>query len=166
MDLKIVGWTNYDSSFPSVEVANEDTNKILIIVAREIMEKGYVFSGAEHQNSDTGVPVFDNGACFRASMRVWGTIMAAAYPMVNEAETNYMDFYVSTPTDKVMPENECVDIKPMASDFFEPMINQQDSEILRECLLSGIPFMTTDKALKHLYDSIQEQIKGLNNEDN
>ena len=46
-----------------------DLNKI-----QEIIEKGYLFSGEEHQNGLTGVPVFSDGTCFRASMRSWGMI--------------------------------------------------------------------------------------------
>ena len=61
MDLKIVGWTNYDSAFPTANMTNETMEQTISCVVSAIAENGYVFSSEAHQNSDTGVPVFDNG---------------------------------------------------------------------------------------------------------
>jgi len=52
MDLKIVGWTNYDSSFPSVEVANEDVVNAVMAIGRMIVQA--------IQESD-GTPVYIDG---------------------------------------------------------------------------------------------------------
>ena len=165
MDLKIIGWTDYDSYYPSVTIANEDLNKLLVIVANEIMDKGYMFSGQDHQNAYTGVPVFDNGTCFRASMRVWGTLMAAAYPEVNGSETNYMDFYMSTPDKKKLPESSDIDIEPMDSDNFQGIITPQDSEMISQSIQMGMPFITTDKTLNYLMDQINEALAQMEEED-
>lgn len=165
MDLKIIGWTNYDSAFPSISVTQDEVNDVILIVAREIMNNGYMLSGDDHQNSYTGVPVFDNGTCFRASMRVWGTLMAAAYPEIDGNETNYMDFYISTPSEKKLPKEGNIDISPMASDNFQGMITPQDSEMISQSVQMGIPFMTTDKALNFIMDQINEALDHMDDKD-
>ena len=165
MDLKIIGWTNYDSNYPSVSVTQDELNDVLLTVAREIKNNGYMLSGGDHQNSDTGVPVFDNGTCFRASMRSWGVIMTIAFPEVNGNETQYMDFYMSTPLDRKLPESSYIDISPADSDNFKGMITPQDSEMISQSVQMGIPFMTTDKALRVIMDEINEALSQLDNED-
>ena len=159
MDLKIIGWTSFDSEFPSVTISDEEVTDVLLIVAREIMDKGYVFSGNDHQNASTGVPVFENGTCFRASMRVWGTVMAAAFPEVDGKEMNYMDFYMSTPLAKKLPEENSIDVMPMENGNFNGMISPQDSEMISQSVQMGIPFMTTDKALKRIMDELNKIIE-------
>ena len=161
MDLKIVGWTDYDSEYPSITVSNEEIGEIVSIVVDEIKEKGYAFSGNDHQNSYTGVPVFDNGTCLRASMRSWGMIMSFAYPEVDGKRTQYMDFYMSSAVAKKMPESSSIDIEPAVSDNFNAMITQQDGEMISQSLQMGIPFMTTDKAL----NAIMDGIKAMNEDD-
>ena len=155
MELKVVGWTNYDSDFPSITVSNEELNEVLAVVVEAIREGEYMISGQDHQCSYAGVPVFDNGTCFRASMRSWGTIMTFAYPEVNGQKTSYMDFYMSTPSEEKIPDTLSLDIEPMVSDNFNGIITPQDSEMISQSIQMGIPFMTTDKALNHLMDEIK-----------
>lgn len=164
MDLKIIGWTNYDSSFPSADITQDELNDVLLTVAREIKNNGYMLSGADHQNLDTGVPVFDNGTCFRASMRAWGLIMTIAFPEVNGSETQYMDFYMATPLDRKLPESGCIDIAPAVSDNFQGLLTPQDSEMISQSIQMGIPFMTTDKALNYMMDQIKEAIAKMEEE--
>ncbi len=158
MDLKIVGWTDFESEYPSITVSNEEIGEVIGVVVDEIKAKGYAFSGEEHQSSYTGVPVFDNGTCLRASMRSWGMIMTFAYPEVDGKITQYMDFYMSSAVTKKMPESSSIDIQPADSDNFNAMITQQDGEMISQSLQMGIPFMTTDKALNRLMDEIQESM--------
>lgn len=155
MDLKIVGWTDYDSEYPSITVSNEEIGEVVSIVVDEIKEKGYAFSGNDHQNSYTGVPVFDNGTCLRASMRTWGMIMSFAYPEIDGKRTQYMDFYMYCAVDEKMPEAMALSVKPADSDNFAGMITQQDGEMISQSLQMGIPFMTTDKALNAIMDGIE-----------
>ena len=155
MDLKVVGWTDYDSSYPSITVTNEELNEVLAIVVEAIREGEYMLSGEEHQCSYAGVPVFDNGTCFRASMRSWGTIMSFAYPEINGQKTNYMDFYMNTPAESNLPDALSIDIEAMVSDNFNGLITPQDSQMISQSVQMGIPFMTTDKALNHLMDEIK-----------
>ena len=46
----------------------------------DIREHGYHFFGEQHQNAEYGVPVLDGKYLFQESFRVWGAIMAEAYP--------------------------------------------------------------------------------------
>ncbi len=156
MDLKIIGWTDYNSDFPSVTVANEDIKELLDIVVKEILTNGYMFSGEEHQNTSTGVPVFGDGTCFRASMRAWGLIMTFAYPKIGDNETHYMDFYMETPMPANLPKQTELSVQPMKSDNFNGFIISQDKEVLSESLSSGLPFLTTDKALNYIMDEIEK----------
>ena len=155
MDLKIIGWTSYDSEFPSATIANEEIGAYLGVVIDEIVKCGYVFSGNDHQNSDTGVPVFDDGTCLRASMRSWGAIMSFAYPLIDGKPTEYMDFYMSTPGDSVFPEYSDIEISPADSDNFNGLINQQDSDLLSQTLGNNIPLMTMDKTLNRIVEEIR-----------
>ena len=156
MDLKVVGWTDFDSSYPSIAVTNEELNDVLVAVVDAIRDGGYMFSGEDHQCRMSGVPVFDNGTCFRASMRAWGSIMTYAYPELDGEKTGYMDFYMGTIGERKMPDYASCDVKPMESDNFNSLITPQDSEMISQSLQMGIPFMTTDKALNHLMDEIQQ----------
>ena len=158
MDLKIIGWTDYDSEYPSITISNEEIGEVVSIVVDEIKANGYAFSGEQHQNSYTGVPVFDNGTCLRASMRTWGMIMSFAYPEIDGKRTQYMDFYMSCAAEEKMPEFKELSVKPADSDNFAGMITQQDGEMISQSLQMGIPFMTTDKALNRIMDEIQESM--------
>ncbi len=155
MDLKIIGWTDYDSSYPSANITNETMNDYISCVVNAIVESGYMFSGKDHQNSDTGVPVFSDGTCLRASMRTWGTIMTFAYPEIDGCKTDYMDFYISVPDKSVMPEETEISISPADSNNFSGMITQQDGELLSQTIQMGMPLMTTDKTLNAIMDGIK-----------
>ena len=155
MDLKIVGWTDYDSEYPSITVSNEEIGEVVSIVVDEIKEKGYAFSGNDHQNSYTGVPVFDNGTCLRASMRSWGMIMTFAYPEVDGQLTKYMDFYMDCAVEEKMPVCFELSVKPADSVNYDGMITQQDGEMISQSLQMGMKFMTTDKLLQRIVDSLE-----------
>ena len=95
MVLKIVGWTDFDSEYPTKNVTKEELFKLVEIVREEIYNNGYIFSGEQHQMSATGVPVFSDGTCFRCSMRFWGYLMTTIYNGPNGEQLSYMDFYMS-----------------------------------------------------------------------
>jgi len=147
-ELKIVGWTYFEDSFPTKKVTTEELNKIIELIRNEIIEKGYVFSGEEHQNSSTGAPVLSDGTCFRASMRCWGTIMSTIYCAPDGSELSYMDFYMSLGDASIMPEESFIDVKPAVVDeeSFGCTV-AEDIQILDEARALGMPFMTTDKVL-------------------
>ena len=148
-ELKIVGWTYFEDSYPMRNCSNEELGKIVSLIRNEIMEKGYVFSGEEHQNCSTGVPVFSDGTCFRASMRCWGSIMATIYCAPDGSEFTYMDFYMSLGDASVMPEESVIDIEPatIEEESFGCTV-AEDASVLNEAKAFGMPFITTDKVLK------------------
>lgn len=85
--MKIVGWTNWHYEHEAnVKYKRfdpetwEEVEKIEQIIAEELREKGYKFTGDYHQNGDYGVPVFDCGKVYQCSQRDWGNIMAMTYP--------------------------------------------------------------------------------------
>ena len=49
-------------------------------VIEDIREHGYHFFGEQHQNAEYGVPILNGKYLFQESFRVWGAIMAEAYP--------------------------------------------------------------------------------------
>ena len=96
--LKIVGWTSFDSEYPTRMITSDELTEQISLIKEEIIKNNYRFSGEEHQNSLTGVPVFSDGTCFRASMRSWGMIMAAIY------NGSYMDFYMTLESGSRLPK--------------------------------------------------------------
>ncbi len=157
--LKIVGWSDFDGPYPTRKYNAEELQQILQMIRKEIMENEYVFSGHEHQYSSTGVPVFSDGTCFRASMRCWGGIMAAIYQGEDEQELSYMDFY--------MPfSEETSNLPPLIEIHVEPAVleeessgctRREDREMIEEAIAFGMPFMTQDKVLKKLYEKKRKQ---------
>ena len=151
-DLKIVGWTDFESNFPTKTINNEELYEIIKLIREEIFINKYVFSGEEHQNSLTGVPVFSDGTCFRASMRCWGMIMALIYAGPNDEKLTYMDFYMSLGNRSKMPEYKEINVKPLEVEVESIGCTVQiDHQIIEESLSFGMEFMTTDKVLKKLY---------------
>ena len=157
-DLKIIGWTHFDSKYPTRKVNGEELNKIINLIQNEICDKGYIFSGEEHQNSYTGVPVFSDGTCFRASMRSWGIIMAQLFEGPNGEKFTYMDFYMSLGDDAVMPDYTDIDVEvAQVEEQSHGLINKYDRQIINEALSFGMPFMTTDKVLKKWYEKLKKE---------
>ncbi|MBQ9103998.1 MAG: hypothetical protein IJY57_02795 [Clostridia bacterium] len=76
MKYKVIGWTFYeDSSFPNVDLTFAARHAIV----DEIKEKGYLFSGYDHQEASYGVPVLNDGKRRVCSQRGFGDIMAEAH---------------------------------------------------------------------------------------
>ena len=150
--LRIVGWTSFDSAYPTRMITNEELLEQLSLIKEEIAKNGYRFSGEEHQNSLTGVPVFSDGTCFRASMRSWGMIMAS----LNEG-TSYMDFYMTLESGSKLPEFSNIDVKPCkVKEESSGIIVQQDRDIIEQSLSMNMMFMTTDKVLNNLYNKLKK----------
>ena len=153
MDLKVVGWTNYESPFPSADVTEETMDEVVFCVASEIRANGYMISGMDHQYTATGVPVFNDGTCLRASMRSWGMIMSVAYPELNGKETGYMDFYMDVPDKSVLPKETEINASPADSDNFFGMIVKNDGEMLAMSIKMKMPLKTNDKCIEAIYKS-------------
>jgi len=149
-ELKIIGWASFDDAYPTRQYSGEELSYVVQLIQQEIANNKYCFSGEEHQNSMTGVPVFSDGTCFRASMRCWGLIMAGVHSALDGKEYSYMDFYMSL-SDSKMPEFETLDITPAVVENTLPgYIIQQDQEMISQSKMFGMPFITTDKVLQNM----------------
>lgn len=157
-ELKIVGWTNFECNYPTRKYDKDSLVEILSLIQDEIINNNYIFSGEEHQNSLTGVPVFSDGTCFRASMRSWATLMASIYEGPNGEALTYMDFYMSIGDAAVMPVYTEINIIPAVVDVTSSgCVIPQDKQIINESLAMNMGFMTTDKVLKLLYEKLKEE---------
>ena len=149
-ELKIIGWASFDDYYPTRQYSGEELSYVVQLIQQEIANNKYCFSGEEHQNSMTGVPVFSDGTCFRASMRCWGLIMAGVHSALDGKEYSYMDFYMSL-SDSKMPEYETLNIKPAVVENSMPgYITKQDQEMISQSKMFGMPFITTDKVLQNM----------------
>ena len=149
-ELRIVGWTDFEDEYPTRQYSNEELGYVVSLIKAEIVKNKYRFSGEEHQNSMTGVPVFSDGTCFRASMRCWAQIMAVAYSQLEGKEYSYMDFYM-TLDDSKMPSYVPAGVEPAKiEDETYGYIVRQDHELISQSKAFGMPFMTTDKVLQKM----------------
>ena len=158
--LRIVGWTSFESDYPFRKYSKEEMDEIVSLIREEIIEHQYYFSGEEHQYSSTGVPVFSDGTCFRASMRCWGYLMATIYVGPNDEELSYMDFYMSLGAKAVLPESKVIEVKPLKLEEESlGLMVEEDGELLSQTIGMGMPLMTTDKVIKRYIELIEKQNK-------
>ena len=157
-ELRIIGWTNFDCEYPAKKLTAEELQVVLKLIKDEIIEKKYIFSGEEHQYGLTGVPVFSDGTCFRASMRCWALIMASLYNGQDGQQLSYMDFYMSLGEESIMPEFVEIDVEPaILEEEADGCMIPQDRQMIEQSLSLGMPLMTTDKVLSNIYKKIQEE---------
>ena len=160
-EYKVVGWTDFECEYPTRKVKGEEFDEMIFAVKKAIVEGHYVFSGEEHQNSFSGVPVFSDGTCFRASMRCWGSIMAELYVGPNGEKFSYMDFYMSLGESSNMPEESYIGIEPAVVE--EESLGctlRQDREIMQQSIDAGMKFITTDKVLQKKFEQMWQEQKG------
>lgn len=157
--LRIVGWTNFECEYPTKNAQGEEFREIMQLIGDEVVKHGYSFSGQDHQNELTGVPVFSDGTCLRASMRSWGYIMAAIYSEIEGKEIAYMDYYMDSYKEKLMPEYKAIDIEIGHVEEERPgMIVEEDVQLLSQSVAMGIKLMTFDKVLNG-YAELLKQYK-------
>ena len=159
MDIKIIGWTSFDCSYPTRKLSFEELDEIITLIKEDMYQNGYVFGGEDHQYGFTGVPVFSDGTCFRASMRCWGAIMAEMFLGPNDEKFTYMDFYLSFGDQAIMPEYSLIAVAP-AENIIESFgcTSKQEREIIDQSLMMNMEFMTTDKVLKKLYEKKKSEL--------
>ena len=163
-ELKIIGWTNFDSDYPTKLYEREEFGDIIHLIQVEIDENNYSFTGDYHQRGATGVPVFSDGTCFRASMRCWGSIMAAVHSFKTGKKLTYMDFYMDMSfgeePDMVVPKSAELSVAPaeIEQEYFG-YTTQEDTNLLNETLSFGMPLMTTDKVLDAIYQMVSSQLE-------
>lgn len=143
--LKVVGWTDWDSTYPTIDFRNYEQQEVIEAVMDAVMDEGLLFTGLTHQNNAHGVPVFDNGTCLRCSMRAWGALMAGFY-----AEDDYMNYYMETEYNEVTSEKN-PDVPPNEEEFNNgalPMLIPPDQQVMSQALSFGVEFVTSDKAIR------------------
>ncbi len=152
-ELKIIGWTDFECEYPTPKLSREDLGTVISLIHSELSENNYVFSGEEHQNAPTGVPVFSDGTCFRASMRAWGHLMSRIYSGPNGEELSYMDFYTSLGDASIMPEYSEIDVEPAKVETESSGCTMKaDREFVDQSRALGFAAMTTDKVIQKLLD--------------
>ena len=164
-NLKIVAWIDFNNEYPTKIINRENIQEVIDVIKQEIIDNDYMFSGEEHQRALTGAPLFNDGTCFRASMRCFGSIMAAALQEKTGEEHSYMDFYM-TLTDSKLPESKEYDVKP--NNDVPPAIGltiKQDQDLVIESLSMGMPLMTTDIVVEQLYSFLKMQLEERMDED-
>ena len=150
-ELKLVGWASFDSDFPTIYDDNETLIKKINLVKEELLQKGYVFGGEQHQNSFGCMPVFSDGTGLRFSMRAWGLLMANVRSEIDGIEYPYMHYYMSE-GNPVLPDDG-VDIEPKVTN--ESAIGVTigpDKQLVEEAMAFGMSLMTTDKVIRKLMD--------------
>ena len=157
-ELEIVGWTDFDSEYPTKVMNGDEMSAVLDLVRKEILKKKYCFSGTIHQYSSTGVPVFSDGTCLRCSMRAWGLIMAQVYSDVHGINLSYLDFYTDTFGEMVVPKEDFVVVDPLETEDDQlGIVIEEDDKVISETLSTGMEFLTTDKVLRRYIAFLKEQ---------
>ena len=159
-EYKIVGFAHYDDAYPTKAVSNDKVMEMISAVAQQLGEKGYCYSGNDHQNNIYGMPVFEDGTAFRATMRCWGSIMAMLYSD-DETEYNYMDFYMYSALEECFPEDEDeAKVEPSTEDTGAfPSATKEDMDLIKQCISMEMPLMTTDKGVKSMHEFISGWVK-------
>ena len=156
-ELSIVGWTDFECEYPSKIVEGLEVRSIVQLIGDECVKNGYCFSGQDHQNAATGVPVFSDGTCLRASMRAWGQIMAAIFSAVEGINLSYMDFYMDSYKERVLPEERKIDVEPGYVENERPgMILNEDAELITSTIQMGMELMTFDKVIINYVELIKK----------
>ncbi len=150
-ELKIVGWADFECDYPTPKLSREALGEVIGLIHEELMDKNYIFSGEEHQCAPTGVPVFSDGTCFRASMRAWGFIMSQIYTGPDGETLSYMDFYTSLGDASVMPEYTDFDVEPaVVEEESAGCTTKADKEFIEQSKALGMMTLTTDKVISKL----------------
>lgn len=140
-ELKIIGWTDFECAYPTPKWSKEDMNRAVELIKEELAKNEYVFSGAEHQNSIVGVPVFSDGTCFRASMRCWGSICAEVYTGPNGEKLSYMNFYMRGDCPSNTPDYEEFELEPaVVQEESAGCTLRQDREMIEQSIALNMPF--------------------------
>ena len=156
-ELRIVGWTHFECAYPSKNLDGPEVREIVQLIGDEAVAHGYAFSGQDHQTAATGVPVFSDGTCLRASMRAWGQIMAAIYSAVDAQELSYMDFYMDCYKQTALPAATSIDVAPGHVENERPgMILPEDAQLIASTIQMGMELMTFDKVIQKYVELIRQ----------
>ena len=115
--MRVVDWISYDEAedktasvgwlggwFGSEDDAHDrwpdylahfepEVHPYLEALKDDVLASGRFLTGAQHQDSDSGVPMFEDGTAGIFSFRAWGDLMAAIATVKDGKDHNYMEFY-------------------------------------------------------------------------
>lgn len=63
-------------------------------IRQSVVDNGLRITGELHQNSDSGIPLFEDDTVGIFSWRAWGDLMAAIWSEEEDKDYSYMDFYM------------------------------------------------------------------------
>ena len=159
-EIKIIGWTNFECKYPSRNVEGDEFFDIVSLIAEQVLLNGYCFSGQDHQNSFTGVPVFSDGTCLRSSMRVWGRIMSLIFSMADGKTYSYIDFYMNCPKKVILPELIPFEVESaIIADERPGLIQDEDIELISSSIKTGTELVTFDKVIKRFIQLLKAENK-------
>lgn len=81
-------WKDY------IEIYKDEYKKYPEAIRLSVIENNLRITGQQHQYSDMGTPVFEDGTIGSFSFRAWGDLMAAIWSEYEDKDYNYMDFYM------------------------------------------------------------------------
>ena len=132
MKYRVVGWTYYDDLLVESKYCSESALQAII---EEIKQKGYEFTGYDHQNTDACVPVLNDGKKRLFSQREFGGIMAKAHGDYSRMGYSYYAFNWHDPKALKLPEFEDefdADKFVPETDLNEEIILEVSSEIFKQ----------------------------------
>jgi hypothetical protein len=115
--MKVVDWISYDDAADKTESVGwlggwfgfedddhhrwpdylahfePDVHPYLEALKEDVLGSGRFFTGEQHQDSNAGVPLFEDGTVGKFSFRAWGDLMAAIATVKDGKDHNYMEFY-------------------------------------------------------------------------
>lgn len=101
--MKVTGWTYWEDERYD-EIPNDEYDMARSVVVHSLWEFGFKFDGTYHTNGDYGVPVIDNKWKFTVSHRVWGGLMADAYPEICDGDgMDYVSWAWIAPEPMILP---------------------------------------------------------------
>ncbi len=103
MKYRVVGWTEYDNDSVEAESCSEAALQAIIA---DIKEKGYTFTGYDHQECINGAPVLNDGKKRLFSQRGFGGVMARAHGNFSRMGYAQYAFDWGDDDDKKMPPFE------------------------------------------------------------
>lgn len=81
-------WADYAALY------SEETLPYLEAIRDDVLASGRFLCGNEHQELDTGTPLFSDGTVGSFSYRGWGDLMAAIATIHDGKPHHYMEFYM------------------------------------------------------------------------
>lgn len=81
-------WKDY------IAIWTPEAQPYLEAIRASVIARGLRLTGEQHQNSQEGVPLFNDGKVATFSFRGWGDLMAAIWSEAEDKDYGYMDFYM------------------------------------------------------------------------